>query len=290
MQKLKLNNGIEMPIIGYGVFQVEPEITQRCVEDALEVGYRLIDTASAYNNEEAVGLAIKNSGIKREDLFVTSKAFIQEMGYENTKNAFNQTLKKLGFDYLDLYLIHQPFADYFGSYRAMIELYNEGKIKAIGISNFLPDRVMDLCYSFEDFVPALNQIELHPYYQREDELKILKEYKIQPQAWAPFAEGMNGMFNNPLLSKIAKKHEKTVAQVVLRWNIQRGVSVIPKTTHKERMIENLNVFDFELTQDEMIKISTLDLAKPQMLDPRVPSEVKRLYNYINNPVLTSLEK
>jgi len=289
MQTVKLNNGIEMPVIGYGVFQVEPEITQRCVEDALEVGYRLIDTASAYNNEKAVGLAIKNSGIKREDLFVTSKAFIQEMGYENTKIAFDRTLKKLGFDYLDLYLIHQPFADYFGAYRAMIELYQEGKIKAIGISNFLSDRVMDLCYSFEDFIPAVNQIELHPYYQREDELKILHEYKIQPQAWAPFAEGMNGMFNNPLLSKIAKNHGKTVAQVVLRWNIQRGVSVIPKSTHKERMIENLNIFDFELTQDEMIKISTLDLAKPQMLDPRVPSEVKRLYNYINNPVLTSLE-
>jgi len=289
MQKIKLNNGIEMPVIGYGVFQVDPDITQKCVEEALEAGYRLIDTASAYNNEEAVGLAIKNSGIKREELFVTSKAFIHETGYENTKIAFDRTLKKLGFDYLDLYLIHQPFADYFGSYRAMIELYNEGKIKAIGISNFLSDRVMDLCYSFKDVIPAVNQIELHPYYQREDELKILKEYNIQPQAWAPFAEGMNGLFKNPVLSKIAQVHEKSVAQIALRWNIQRGVAVIPKSTHKERMIENLNIFDFELSKDEMTEISTLDLNKPQMLDPRVPSEVKRLYNYINDPVLTSLE-
>jgi len=288
MEYLKLNNGVEMPVIGYGVFQIAPEITQRCVEDALETGYRLIDTASAYNNEKAVGLAIKNSGIKREDLFVTSKAFIQETGYEKTKEAFNRTLDKSGLDYLDLYLIHQPFSDYFGSYRAMIELYKEGKIRAIGISNFLPDRVMDLCYSFEDFIPAVNQLELHPYYQREDELEILREYKIQPQAWAPFAEGMNGLFKNAVLSEIAKNHNKSVAQVVLRWNIARGVAVIPKSTHKERMIENIDIFDFELTQDEMNKIAGLDLGRPQMLDPRVPSEVKRLYNYLKNPVLTSL--
>lgn len=289
MQKIKLNNGIEMPILGFGVFQVDDKTCQRVVEDAISVGYRLIDTASSYNNEKAVGLAIKNSDIKREDLFITTKAFIQEMGYENTKKAFEKSLKNLDLDYLDLYLIHMPLSDYYGSYRAMIELYNEGLIRAIGVSNFLPDRIMDLCYNF-DTHPMVNQIELHPYYQREDELKILMDYKIQPQAWAPFAEGMNGMFTNPILSEIAKNHNKSVAQVVLRWNIQRGVAVIPKSVRKERMIENINVFDFELTQDEMIKISTLDLAKPQMLDTRVPSEIDRLYNYLNNPVLTSLEK
>ncbi|MBS4759508.1 MAG: aldo/keto reductase [Clostridium sp.] len=288
MQTIKLNNGIEMPILGFGVFQVENEKCQRVVEDALSVGYRLIDTASSYQNEKAVGCAIKNSGIKREDLFVTTKAFIQEMGYEKTKTAFENSLKNLGLDYLDLYLIHMPFGDYYGSYRAMIELYNEGKIKSIGVSNFMSDRIMDLCYNF-NVIPAVNQVELHPYYQREAEIKILREYGIQPQAWAPFAEGMNGMFNNPLLSEIAKNHNKSTAQVILKWNIQRNIAVIPKSIHKNRMEENINVFDFELTQEEMIQITALDLAKPQMLDTRVPSEVSRLYNYLENPVLTSLE-
>ena len=288
MQRIKLNNGIEMPILGFGVFQIDDKICQGVVEDALSAGYRLIDTASSYKNEKAVGFALKNSGIKREDLFVTTKAFIQEMGYEKTKTAFENSLKNLGLDYLDLYLIHMPFGDYYGSYRAMIELYNEGKIKSIGVSNFMSDRIMDLCYNF-GVVPAVNQIELHPYYQREEELKILREHGIQPQAWAPFAEGMNGMFTSPLLAQIAHNHNKSVTQVDLRWNIQRGVAVIPKSTHKERMIENINIFDFELTQEEMIKIATLDLAKPQMLDTRVVSEVRRLYNYLENPVLTSLE-
>lgn len=288
MQTLKLNNGLEMPILGFGVFQIENEICQRVVEDALSVGYRLIDTASSYQNEKAVGSAIKNSGIKREDLFITTKAFIQEMGYEKTKTAFENSLKNLGLDYLDLYLIHMPFGDYYGSYRAMIELYNEGKIKSIGVSNFMSDRIMDLCYNFDVF-PAVNQIELHPYYQREDEIKVLRAYGIQPQAWAPFAEGMNGMFNNPLLSEIARSHNKSVAQVILKWNLQRGIAVIPKSTHKSRMEENIKVFDFELSEYDMKQISTLDLRKPQMLDPRVVSEVKRLYNYLENPVLTSLE-
>ena len=277
-----------MPVTGYGVFQIEPEICQRCVEDALETGYRLIDTASSYNNEKAVGQAIKNSGIKRDELFITTKAFIQEMGYENTKNAFNNSLKNLGLDYLDLYLVHMPFGDYYGAYKAMEELYKKGKVRAIGVSNFLPDRIMDLCNNFET-IPVVNQIELHPYYQRDAELEILKEYNIQPQAWAPFAEGMNGMFTNPKLTEIAKNHNKTVAQIILRWNIQRGVAVIPKSTHKNRMEENINIFDFELTQNDMKQISTLDLGKPQMLDTRVPSEVKRLYNYLKNPLLTSLK-
>ncbi len=288
MQTLKLNNGIKMPVLGFGVFQVDNETCQRVVEDALSVGYRLIDTASSYQNEKAVGCAIKNSGIKREELFVTTKAFIQEMGYQNTKTAFEKSLKNLGLDYLDLYLIHMPFGDYYGSYRAMVELYHEGRIKSIGVSNFTSDRIMDLCYNFE-IIPAINQIELHPYYQREEEIKILNEFGIQPQAWAPFAEGMNGMFNNPLLKEIAKNHNKSTAQVILKWNIQRGIAVIPKSTHKNRMEENIDVFDFELTQDEMLQIAALDLAKPQMLDTRVVSEVKRLYNYLENPVLTSLE-
>lgn len=210
------------------------------------------------------------------------------MGYEKTKKAFARTLDNLGFDYLDLYLIHQPFGDYYGSWRAMEELYNEGKICALGISNFLSDRVIDLCYGV-DILPAVNQLEIHPFYQREDELAILKEYDIIPQAWAPFAEGMNGMFTNPLLSEIAEKQGKTTAQIILRWNIQRGVSVIPKSIHCDRMEQNIEVWDFKLSVEDMAQISTLDLGHPQMLDPRVPSEVHRLHNYTKNPVLTSLK-
>ncbi len=289
MINLQLNNGIEMPALGFGVFQISENECQRVVEDAFSTGYRLIDTASSYKNEKAVGCAIKNSCIKREELFITTKAFIQQMGYEETKTAFEESLKNLGLDYLDLYLIHMPFGDYYGSYRAMEELYKKGRIRAIGVCNFLPDRIMDLCYNFE-IKPAVNQIELHPFYQRENELELLRKFDIQPQAWAPFAEGMNGMFKNELLTEIAQNHNKTVAQVVLRWNIQRGVAVIPKSVHKERMIENFDIFDFELTQNEMDKISVLDLKKPQMLDTLVPSEVDRLYNYLNNPVLTSLKE
>lgn len=204
------------------------------------------------------------------------------------KKAFEKPLKKLGAEYLDLYLIHMPLGDYYGSYRAMLELYEEGAIRAFGVSNFLPDRLMDLCHNFEAR-PMVNQIELHPYYQRESELEILKKYNVKPQAWAPFAEGMNGMFSNQLLADIAKNHGKTAAQIILRWNIQRGVAVIPKSIRKERMAENIDVFNFELTKDEMERISTLDLSKPQMLDTRMPSEINRLYNYLNNPVSTSLE-
>jgi len=289
MQKIKLNNGIEMPLEGYGVFQIpDLDIAEKAVSEAIEVGYRLIDTASAYKNEKAVGAAIRKSGIKREDFFVTSKAFINEMGYEKTKEAFTRTLDNLGFDYLDLYLIHQPFGNYYGSWRAMEELYKEGKIRALGISNFLSDRVIDLCYGVE-ILPAVNQLELHPFYQREEELAILKEYNIVPQAWAPFAEGMNGMFTNSVLVKIAEKYGKTTAQIILRWNIQRGVSVIPKSVHRNRMEENITVWDFELSADDMAEIARLDLGHAQMLDPRVPSEVHRLHNYIKNPVLTSLK-
>ena len=288
MQTIKLHNGVEMPMEGFGVFQVSDlGVCERAVSDAIATGYRLIDTASSYKNETAVGTAIRKSGLPREDFFVTSKAFINEMGYERTKEAFRRTLNNLGFDYLDLYLVHMPFGDYYGAWRAMEELYKEGRIRAIGVSNFQSDRIIDLCYTAE-IKPMVNQLELHPFYQREEELAILREYGIVPQAWAPFAEGMNCMFTNPILKGIADEHGKTVAQVILRWSVQRGVSVIPKSVHRNRMEENLAVWDFNLTDEEMAQIATLDLARPQMLDPRKPSEVHRLFNYLEKPVLTSL--
>ena len=277
-----------MPMEGFGVFQVSDlKVCELVVSEAIAAGYRLIDTASSYKNETAVGAAIRQSGLPREDFFVTSKAFINEMGYEHTKAAFRRTLDHLGFDYLDLYLIHMPFGDYYGAWRAMEELYKEGRIRAISVSNFQSDRIIDLCYTAE-IKPMVDQLELHPFYQREDELAILCEYGIVPQAWAPFAEGMNGMFTNPVLTDIAKEHNKSVAQIILRWNVQRGVSVIPKSVHRNRMEENLSIWDFELSAEDMQRIGTLDLARPQMLDPRKPSEVHRLFNYLENPVLTSL--
>lgn len=224
MQTIKLHNGVEMPMEGFGVFQVSDlGVCEQAVSDAIATGYRLIDTASSYKNETAVGAAIRKSGLPREDFFVTSKAFINEMGSERTKEAFRQTLDNLGFDYLDLYLVHMPFGDYYGAWRAMEEQYKEGRIRAIGVSNFQSDRIIDLCYTAE-IKPMVNQLELHPFYQREEELAILREYGIVPQAWAPFAEGMNGMFANPVLKNIAERHGKTVAQVILRWNVQRGVA------------------------------------------------------------------
>lgn len=288
MQTIQLYNGIEMPMEGFGVFQVSDlKVCEQAVSEAIAAGYRLIDTASSYKNEMAVGIAIRQSGLPREDFFVSSKAFINEMGYEQTKAAFRRTLENLGFDYLDLYLIHMPFGDYYGAWRAMEELYKEGCIRAIGVSNFQSDRIIDLCYTAE-IKPMVDQLELHPFYQRDDELAILREYGIVPQAWAPFAEGMNGMFTNSVLTDIAKEHNKSVAQIILRWNVQRGVSVIPKSVHRNRMEENLSIWSFELSAEDMQRIGTLDLARPQMLDPRKPSEVHRLFNYLENPVLTSL--
>ncbi|MCD2435176.1 aldo/keto reductase [Acidaminococcus sp. NSJ-142] len=283
-----LNNGVKMPQEGFGVFQVtDLEQCKQAVKDALNLGYRLLDTASSYQNEEAVGAAIKESGVPRQELFLTTKAYMQEMGYEKTKEAFDRSCKKLGTDYLDLYLIHMPLADYYGSWRAMTELYQAGRIRAIGVCNFLPDRLVDLCFN-TDIVPAVNQLELHPFYQRADELALLKEYGVQPEAWAPFAEGMNGMFTNPVLSAIAEAHGKTTAQVILRWNVQRGVVIIPKSVHKERMEQNLAIWDFALTDAEMQQIASLDLGRPQMLDTRNVKEVRRVYDYLNNPVVTSL--
>ena len=288
MKNVKLNNGVEMPILGFGVFQVSDlKICEKAVADAIEVGYRLFDTASVYENEEAVGNAIKKCGIKREEFFITSKVYMPEMGYENTKKAFENTLSKLKTDYLDLYLIHMPFGDYYGSWRAMEELYKEGKIKAIGVSNFTSDRIVDFCYNIK-VIPAINQIEIHPFYQRNEEIELLKEYKIQAQAWAPFAEGLNGMFTNPVLSKIAKSHGKSVAQVILRFNIQRNIIVIPKSIHKERIEENFNVWDFELNSEDIKAIAELDLKRPQMVDTRSVSEVRRIYGFKDNPVITSL--
>ena len=288
MKNIKLNNGVEMPILGFGVFQVSDlKICEKAVADAIEVGYRLFDTASVYENEEAVGNAIKKCGIKREKFFITSKVYMSEMGYENTKKAFENTLSKLKTDYLDLYLIHMPFGDYYGSWRAMEELYKEGKIKAIGVSNFTSDRIVDFCYNIK-VIPAINQIEIHPFYQRDEEIELLKEYKIQAQAWAPFAEGLNGMFTNPVLYKIAKSHGKSVAQVILRFNIQRNIIVIPKSVRKERIEENFNVWDFELNSEDIKAIAELDLKRPQMVDTRSVSEVKRIYGFKDNPVITSL--
>lgn len=288
MEKVKLNNGVEMPMIGFGVFQVtDLDMCEQAVADAISVGYRLIDTASVYENESAVGAAIRNSGIAREEFFVASKAYMPEMGYEKTKEAFERTLSNLGMDYLDLYLVHQPFADYYGAWRAMEELYQEGRIRAIGVSNFTSDRIIDLCYNVK-VIPAVNQLEIHPYFQRDEELGIMKEYGIQPQAWAPFAEGMNGMFTNPVLLKIAEAHGKSAAQVILRWDMQRGVMAIPKSVHKDRMEQNFQIWDFELSDEEMERIASLDLHRPQMLDTRKPGEVKRVYGFKDNRLITSL--
>lgn len=272
---------------GFGVFQVPEAICEQTVMDALQAGYRLIDTASSYQNEEAVGRAIRNSGIPWEELFVTTKAYIQQMGYENTRKAFEESLEKLGLSYLDLYLIHMPFGDYYGSWRALEDLYREGSVRAIGVCNFLPDRLLDLCYN-ADIQPQINQIERHPHYQRQEDLALMKELGVQPQAWAPFAEGLKGMFTEPVLAEIAKKHGKTVAQVILRWNVQQGVIVIPKSVHRERMEENHNIWDFSLDEEDMAAIATLDKNCPSMLDTRKISEVKRVYDYLRNPVLTSL--
>ncbi len=276
MKYVPLNNGVEIPILGFGVFQV-PDASQceQSVYDAIQAGYRLIDTATAYENEEAVGKAIRRSGVPREELFVTTKLWIQDAGYESAKKAFDTSLNKLGLNYLDLYLIHMPYGDIYGSWRAMEELYKEGKIRAIGVSNFFPDRVTDLIIH-NKVVPAVNQLETHPYYQQTKEQKFLHENGIQIQSWAPFAEGKNNLFGNEILTAIGKKYNKSVAQVVLRWLVQRDIVVIPKSVHKERIIENFNVFDFELTTEDIEAITTLDTEKTHFLDLHDPEIVKFL--------------
>lgn len=276
MQKVKLNNGIEMPILGFGVFQVtDLAECERGVVDAIETGYRLIDTAQSYGNEEAVGKAIKRSGVKREDLFITTKLWIQTNGYEGAKKSFESSLKKLQLDYLDLYLIHQPFGDVYGEWRAMQELYKEGKVRAIGVSNFQPDRLMDLIVHNE-IVPAVNQIETHPFHQQIEAQKFLQENNVQIESWGPFAEGKNDLFHNELLASIGKKYNKTIAQVVIRWLTQRGVVAIPKSVRKERMEENFNSLDFQLSTEDMEAIKTLDTNASLFFDHRDPAMVKWL--------------
>lgn len=276
MQKVRLNNGVEMPILGFGVFQVtDLEECERSVFDALQTGYRLIDTAASYMNEEAVGKAIKSSGIPREDLFITTKLWIQSHGYEGTKKAFENSLKRLDLDYLDLYLMHQPYGDVYGEWRAMQDLYKEGRIRAIGISNFYPDRVIDLILHNE-IIPAVNQIETHPFHQQTDEQKFLQENDVQIESWGPFAEGRNNIFQNELLLTIGKKYNKSIAQVILRWLTQRGVVAIPKSVRKERMEENFNIFDFGLSVEDMEAIKTLDTRTSSFFDHRDPAMVKWL--------------
>ena len=276
MQSVSLNNGVQMPILGFGVFQVKDLAEcERSVVDAIATGYRLIDTAASYGNEEAVGKAIKRSGVTREDLFITTKLWIQSDGYNGTKRAFENSLKRLQLDYLDLYLMHQPLGDVYGEWRAMQDLYKEGRVKAIGVSNFQPDRLIDLIVHHE-IVPAVNQIETHPFHQQIETQQFLQENNVQIESWGPFAEGKNNIFHNELLASIGKKYNKSIAQVILRWLTQRGIIAIPKSVRKERMEENFNVFDFELSANDLETIKTLDTKESLFFDHRDPAMVKWL--------------
>ena len=265
MKTVKLNNGVEMPAIGFGVYQIPAGDTERCVSDALEVGYRMIDTAASYFNEKQVGDAIRHSGLKREEIFVTTKLWVQDYEYDDTLRAFDLSMKKLGLDYLDLYLIHKPYGNYYAAWRAMERLYKEGRIRAIGVTSFSSERLQDL-FLHNEIKPAVNQLETHPFFQQQAAHRFLEQEGIRHEAWAPFAEGQNDIFNNPLLKAIAGKYGKTVGNVILRWLNQRGVVVIPKSVRKERMIENLNIFDFTLSDEEMARIATLDTGRSPIYD------------------------
>jgi 2,5-diketo-D-gluconate reductase A len=276
METVKLNNDVEMPILGFGTYQIEDlEVCERSVSEALRTGYRLIDTAAGYENEAAIGRAIEASDVAREDVFVTTKLWIQDAGYESTKRAFERSLDRLGLDYLDLYLIHQPFGDVHGSWQAMEDLYNEDKIRAIGVSNFHPDRLIDLIVHNE-VVPAVNQIETHPFYQRTEDAEFLSRHEIQHESWGPFAEGRNNLFENDVLVSIGEQYSKSAAQVVLRWLIQRGIVAIPKSVHEERIVENFDIFDFELSNEDMNTISELNESESLFSDHRDPEFVKQL--------------
>lgn len=278
MKYITLNNGIKMPMEGFGVFQVpDAKQCEQAVLDAIQSGYRLIDTAAAYMNEDAVGAAIQKSGIKRSDLFITTKLWVQDESYEGAKKAFETSLKKLGLEYLDLYLIHQPMGDYMGAWRAMEELYKEGVIRAIGVCNCYPHVLADICETVE-IVPVVNQIELHPFFQQADALKLMKEYEIVPEAWGPFAEGNHGIFTHPVLTAIGEKYGKTAAQVALRWNVQRGVVVIPKSVHKNRMEQNMDIWDFTLSDADIAEISKLDIGHSEIVNHFDPSFVKMLHS------------
>lgn len=272
MQYVTLSNGVKMPQLGYGVYQVSKEECERCVLDALKVGYRHIDTAQSYFNEEEVGNAIKKSGVPREEIFLTTKVWIEHYGYEECKKSVLESMRKLQVDYIDLMLLHQPFADYYGAWRALEDLYAEGKLKAIGISNFYPDRVVDLC-SFARIKPMVNQIETHPFNQQIEAQEWMKKYGVQHEAWAPFGEGRGGLFTNETIAKIAAKYNKSVAQVILRWELQRGIVVIPKSVHIERMEQNLNVFDFDLTAEDMAVMASLDKKESSFFSHQDPNMV-----------------
>ena len=278
MTYLKLYNGVEMPQLGFGVFQVSERETERAVLAALECGYRLIDTAQAYGNERAVGEAIRESGIPRKDIFVTSKIWIQDFSYERTRAATEKTLERIGSDYVDLMLLHQPMGDYMGAWKALELLYREGKTRAIGMANCYPHVLADLCETFE-IKPMVNQVEMHPFFQQNLNLETMKEYGVVPEAWAPFNEGKRGFFTNPTLTDIGKKYGKSAAQVALRWNIQRGVAVIPKSTHEERIRENFDVFDFTLTDEDMAEIAAMDIGHSEIVNHFDPKWIRMLHNY-----------
>lgn len=278
MEFLTLSNGVKMPQEGFGVFQIpDHKEAKRCVLDALDTGYRLIDTAAAYMNENAVGEAVRESGVKREDVFVTSKVWVQDMNYEGAERAIDASLSKLGFDYLDLMLLHQPMGDYYGAWRALEEAYKAGKLRAIGMANCYPQVIADMCLTV-DIKPMVNQVEIHPFFQQQLNIDTMKEFGVVPQAWGPFAEGNHNIFNHPVLSEIGKKYGKSAAQAALRWNIQRGVSVIPKSTHKERMEQNISVWDFELSQEDMEQITKLDIGHSEIVDHYSPEFVKMLHS------------
>ena len=277
IETVTLNNGIKMPLEGFGVFQVpDPAVCEQAVLDAIATGYRLIDTAAAYRNEEAVGRAIAKCGVPREELFITTKLWVQDASYEGAKAAIETSLKKLGLSYIDLYLIHQPMGDYIGAYRAMEEAYKEGKLKAIGVCNCYPQILADICETVE-VKPAVNQVELHPFFQQENALALMKEYGVQPEAWGPFAEGNHGIFTHPVLARIGAKYGKSAAQVALRWNVQRGVAVIPKSTHKERMEQNIDIWDFTLSGGDMAEIAKLDIGRSEIVDHSDPKFVQMLH-------------
>lgn len=279
---IKLNNGLNMPILGFGVFQMtDLAECERSVHDAIQTGYRLIDTAASYENEQAVGTGIRRSGVPRPELFVTTKLWLADAGYENTKRAFDRSLQRLGLDYLDLYLIHQPYNDVYGSWRAMQELYRQGRVKAIGVSNFHPDRLMDLILHNE-VTPAVNQIETHPFHQQVETQKFLQENNVQIESWGPFAEGRKNIFQNDVLRSIGEKYDKSIAQVILRWLTQRGVIAIPKSVRKERIAENFNIFDFQLSQEDMAAIATLDTGQSAFFDHRDPAMVESVSSFKRN--------
>ena len=277
MEFITLNNGVKMPLEGFGVFQVpDHDVCEQAVLDAIASGYRLIDTAAAYMNEEAVGKAIAKCGVAREELFIVTKLWVQDASYEGAKKAFQTSLDKLGLDYIDLYLIHQPMGDYIGAYRAMEELYKAGKVRAIGVCNCYPHILTDICETVS-VIPAIDQVEFHPFFQQENALALMKEYGVQPMAWGPMAEGKHGIFTHPVLTEIGKKYGKTAAQVALRWNVQRGVVIIPKSTHKERMEQNIDIWDFALSDADMAEIAKLDIGHSEIVNHNDPAFVKMLH-------------